>query len=106
VLEGLTYDKAALQHTATPCNTLQHTATHCNTLRHTAPHCNTWLGRLTYDQTTLGFAAQADNLKIQLHRVATTRRIFILNKARSFPQKSAIVIGSFAENDLQFEGNS
>jgi len=39
---------AALQHTATQCNTLQHTATHCNAMQHTsATHCSNTLQQHT-----------------------------------------------------------
>ena len=74
-------------HAASHCNTLQHTATHCNTLQHIATH------------------RRAPSCMLHIHDIGLRRTIRCHIFTSHFPQKSPIVNGSFAENDLQLKAS-
>ena len=117
-----------LQHTAAYSNTLQHTATHCNTLQHTATHCNTLQHAIhahraqTWAQDlhpTAQHRAQhpckhppvrifKKYAHYQIYCVSSTGRrriVGCLIFVGHFPQKSPVISGSFAGNNLRLQAS-
>ena len=114
--------------TATHCKTLQHTATHCNTLQltyrwhnsflfvwqdsflsatqhnhtHNVTQSRAWRAR---DMTHSLISLRCDTYMMQLRDKGWRRVIGCLIFIGHFPQKSPIISGSFAENDLQLKAS-